>query len=90
MLRSLHIARTGLGVALANSLRGNDVDAVRWLDAVGSAEGVSQDVASQVFPRRIAVLAAAKRWADRSRASEGQTGTPCPKPGAKNSACFEL
>jgi hypothetical protein len=63
-----HIARTGLGVALANSLRGNDVDAVRWLDAVGSAEGVSQDVASQVFPRRIAVLAAAKRWADLERA----------------------
>jgi hypothetical protein len=63
-----HVARAGLGVALANSLRGNDVDAVRWLDAVENAEGVSKEVADQIFPRRIAVLGAAKRWADLERA----------------------
>lgn len=64
MMRYEHVARAAIGCALCESIRGHDETALRWLEAVENAEGVPPTVAKQVFARRIAVLAAAKRWAD--------------------------
>src|SRR5678810_574122 len=56
--------RDRLGCALCESLRGRDGAAILWLDAVESAEGQPPAVTKQLFPRRMVVLAAGKRWAD--------------------------
>jgi len=63
-----HVARAAIGCALAASLRGADVEAVRWLDAVAGAPELPASVQEQILPRRITILAAAKRWADLERA----------------------
>lgn len=64
MFRYDHVARAAIGCSLCASLLGNDVEATRWLDEVESAEGVSQTILDMLFGRRLAVYAAADRWAD--------------------------
>lgn len=64
LVRYEHVARAAIGCALCESLRGHDDTALRWLDAVEGGEGVSAQVLKQLFARRMAVLASAKRWAD--------------------------
>lgn len=60
-----HVARAALGCARASALKGDDVNAVRWLDlVVDSEETLSADVEAQLLAHRIVVLSMAKRWAD--------------------------
>lgn len=63
-LRFEHVARAGVGCALAASLLGNDVEAERWLDAVEAAEDLHPAVQAQIFSRRLMVAASARHWAD--------------------------
>lgn len=80
LLKYEHVARAALGCALAAGLRGNDVEALRWLDAVEQTEDIPAGVREQLLSRRIIVLAGARRWADlelllrRARASD-RSGT---------------
>lgn len=85
LLRYEHVARAALGSALCESQRGNDDTALRWLDAVEQAEEVSPTILDQVFARRVAVLARARRWADlelivrRARTADpGKRAAPLP------------
>ena len=64
LLRYEHVARAAIGCALCESLRGRDGAALLWLDAVEAAEGAPEAVTKQLFPRRIAVFAQARRWSD--------------------------
>lgn len=60
-----HVARSALGRARAAALKGDDVNAVRWLNlVVESGETLSPEVYSQLLAHRIVVLSSAKRWAD--------------------------
>lgn len=67
LFRYEHIARAGMGAGLSAGLRGSDVEAIRWLDALESVEELPQAVRDQVFSRRMIVLAHARRWADLER-----------------------
>ncbi|MFN7021420.1 MAG: hypothetical protein ACK4WH_08855, partial [Phycisphaerales bacterium] len=64
LLRYEHIARAAIGAALSASLRGNDVEAIRWLDAVADADGLPDVIREQMLVRRMIVLGQARRWAD--------------------------
>lgn len=64
LLQYEHVARAGVGVALAASLQGDDATALRWLDALRQSGEVPAAVREQLFSRRLIVLARAKRWAD--------------------------
>lgn len=59
-----HIARAAIGSALCASLRGNDIEAMRWMDILDQSEVLPQPVADHLFSTKITILAAAKRWAD--------------------------
>ncbi|HYE01887.1 MAG TPA: hypothetical protein VD963_01495, partial [Phycisphaerales bacterium] len=67
LLKYEHIARAAIGCALCASLRGNDTEAMRWLDAVAEVDSLPDSVREQVLPRRIAILARAGRWDDLER-----------------------
>ncbi len=64
LLKFDHVARAALACALAEATRGRDDAAIRWLDLVQSSPDLSAEVGAQVWPRRMMVLAASKRWAD--------------------------
>lgn len=64
LLRYEHVARAAIGTALAESVRGHDDTALRWLDAIEAADGAPDVIVKQLFGRRLVVYAAAKRWAD--------------------------
>jgi hypothetical protein len=64
MFQYEHVARAAIGCALSASLRGNDTEALRWLDAVADSEQTPDAVREQLASRRFAVLGQAKRWAD--------------------------
>lgn len=86
LLRYEHIARAAIGCALACGLRGQDGDAVRWLDAVGDSEEITDEIREQVLMRRITILGDAKRWADldyvlrKARHADRNGGGPDVKP----------
>lgn len=86
LLRYEHIARAAIGCALACGLRGQDGDAVRWLDAVDDSEEISEAIREQVLVRRITILGDAKRWADldyvlrKARHADRNGGGPDVKP----------
>lgn len=67
LFRYEHVSRAALGAGLSAGLRGSDVEAIRWLDALESSEDVPPAVKDQLFSRRMIVLAGAKRWADLER-----------------------
>jgi len=59
-----HVARAAVGVAMCESLRGQDVTALRWLDALAGGGEVPQVVKDGLLARRIAVLGDGGRWYD--------------------------
>jgi len=63
-LRLDHVARSVFGAALSNSLLGNEVDAMRWLDVMIASDELSTGVSSQIFSRQFMVLVQANRWSD--------------------------
>ena len=78
LLKYEHIARASLGVAMAHAAKGNGPEAVRWLDAVEGAEGLSPGLAEQLAVRRLGVLMDAGQWtlaedsARRMRVTDGR------------------
>jgi hypothetical protein len=83
-LRYEHVARAAIGCALATSVKGDDVGALRWLDAVAEQAELPVAVKGQLPVRRLVVLAHAKRWAEVERlVRELRTvvpGSPATKP----------
>lgn len=67
LLRYEHISRAAVGCALSLSQRGEDVEALSWLDAVEDAEDLPVAVADNMLAWRIMILARARRWADLER-----------------------
>jgi hypothetical protein len=59
-----HIARAAMGCALAAGLKGNETEALRWLDAIADSDQTAQSVREQLPSRRLIVLAGGKRWFD--------------------------
>jgi hypothetical protein len=59
-----HVARSMIGVAMAHSLAGDDIEALRWLDKLGEGDKPPEAVAGQLLSRRLIVLARAGRWND--------------------------
>lgn len=64
LLRFEHVARSVMGCALASSLAGDDVAALRWIEAMEAAEDLPAGVEDQLFSRKMIVMVAADRWAD--------------------------
>jgi hypothetical protein len=64
LLKYEHVCRAVIGCALANSVRGNDVEAARWLDLLDAADDVPATITGQLLDRRIAIFATARRWTD--------------------------
>jgi hypothetical protein len=64
MLKFPHVARAAVGCALCASLRGNDAEAVRWLDLIDFSDETPKELRAELPERRMAVLAAANRWSD--------------------------
>lgn len=93
LLHYEHIARAAVGCALANSLLGDDTQAMQWLARVERADDAPASVLGQMMLRRITILADARRWNDlerlirRARNSDrsglGDNIQPLPEPAAK-------
>lgn len=64
LLRYEHVGRAAIGTALTLALRGNDVEAIRWLDEIETQEDLHPAVRAQAFTRRLIIYASANRWAD--------------------------
>lgn len=64
LLQYDHVARATVGVALALAARGQDEEALRWLDAVENAEKLPDSVRNTLFLRRAQVLASGERWTE--------------------------
>jgi len=64
LLRYDHVARAAMGCAITESLLGEDVRAIRWLELLDETAELSPGVREQMFARRTIVLATARRWAD--------------------------
>ncbi len=71
LLKYEHIARAAMGAAMCAAAAGDDVSAVRWLDAVSEAPDLPVAVRNQLFTRRIAVLGKSERFADLEREVRG-------------------
>jgi hypothetical protein len=67
LLRYEHVARAAMGCALAASARGNDIEAMSWIEAIEEADEVPEPVRNQLLLRKIGILGSAKRWADLER-----------------------
>lgn len=92
LLKYEHVARAALGCALSASVRGNDVEAMSWLEAVDEADDLPDPVRGQLLLRRIGILGSAKRWSDLERSvriarnSDRTGGGPNLKPLRTNEA----
>lgn len=64
LLHYEHIARSAMGCALSASIRGEHIEAVRWMDLLNQAEDLPPSVQEQIFTRELIVLAGAQRWSD--------------------------
>ena len=64
LLHYEHIARAAMGCALSASIRGEHVEAVRWMDLLKETDDLPPSVADQIFTRELIVLAGAQRWSD--------------------------
>lgn len=83
LLHYEHIARAAMGCALSASIRGEHVEAVRWMDLLNEAEDLPPSVGDQLFTRELIVLANAQRWSDvevRVRERRGMNADATPKP----------
>lgn len=82
MLRFEHVGRSAIGCALAESLKGEHVRAVRWLETLATTSELHPSVADQALMAQAVVFTAAQRWADllslveRERARRGQPFEP--------------
>lgn len=84
LLKFDHVARAAVGCALSAALKpGGDAEALRWLDTIQAAEGLSPAVSGELFRYRAVVLAGSKRWSDlnsfvrrRLKAPQGGKATP--------------
>ncbi|MCC5787256.1 MAG: hypothetical protein JJU33_11215 [Phycisphaerales bacterium] len=64
MLAREVVARAAIGVALAYAVRGDDADAVAWLDTIERHRELPESVRASMFERRLSVLASTRpRWA---------------------------
>lgn len=59
-----HVGRAILGVAMATSLLGDDIGAIRWIDVLEKSGPPPASIASQMLARRAIVLSRAGRWDD--------------------------
>lgn len=64
LLKYEHVGRAAIGTALTLALRGNDVEAIRWLDEIESIDDLHPAVRAQTFTRRLIIYASANRWSD--------------------------
>ena len=64
MLRFEHVGRSAIGCALAESLKGEHVRAVRWLETLATTTELHPSVADQTLMAQAVVFTAAQRWAD--------------------------
>lgn len=64
LLRYEHIARSAMGCGLAAAIRGNDGEAVRWLETVDEFPELPRSVRDQLLIRKLIVFGESKRWAD--------------------------
>ncbi len=65
LLGYAHVARAALGCARAQALRGDSVNASRWLELVVDAgDAIPEEVREQLLAHQIIVLSLARRWAD--------------------------
>lgn len=62
LFRFEHVARSAVGAAVAEALRGGTDAGMRWLDLLENTEGVAAEISEQVFIRRIQVLGMTGRW----------------------------
>lgn len=69
-----HICRAAIGVALCHSLRGQDVEAMRWLAVVEDDAETPAPIKQQLLGRKIVVLGAARNWPELARAVRGFRG----------------
>ena len=77
LLKYDHVARASIGCGLASALRGNETLALRWFDEVEKAEELPESIKPILLPRRITVLAGAKRWADLERLIRLERNSDC-------------
>ncbi len=83
MLKHEHIARSAVGAAMCLALKGDDAEAIRWLDAIEGEAVTPAVVKAQALPWRLTALAKAARWADIDRAvrkvrGSGENARPLP------------
>jgi tetratricopeptide (TPR) repeat protein len=64
LLRFEHVSRAAMGAALCESLKGRTNIAEQWLDLLEQTDDLPESIREQLFPRRLTVLAEARRWAD--------------------------
>ncbi|HVU64351.1 MAG TPA: hypothetical protein VHC70_10265, partial [Phycisphaerales bacterium] len=82
MFQYEHVARAAIGCGMCAGLRGNDNEALRWLDAVEQSPETAESLKEQIVTRRFVVLGQAKRWADlellvrRTRRADRSGGGP--------------
>lgn len=59
-----HVARSAMGAGLCESLRGNTIEGLRWLDLVENASDISAEIRAQLFLHRVSILCDGGRWSD--------------------------
>ena len=64
MLKYDHVGKAAVGCAMASSLLGNHIEAIRWMNELSDATELTKDVAEQLVRRKIRIFAADDRWAD--------------------------
>lgn len=69
-----HVARSVVGVALCESLRKGDEEALRWLGLIESFADTPRSVASQLGAWRMVILGRASRWRDLSLWGDSTVG----------------
>ena len=67
LFRYEHVARAALGCALAASVRGNDAEAMSWIESIEESDELPDPVRAQILLRKISILGKAKRWSDLER-----------------------
>lgn len=81
LLRYEHVARSVIAVGLCLSLARRYDEAERWLDAAEAAPDVPESLKSQVFARRLVVLARGQRWEAMRTLVDARRAPPTPEPG---------
>lgn len=82
LFRYEHICRAAIGVAMCQSLRGQDIEAMAWLVRIEEDADTPVTIRAQLLPRKIVVLGAARRWNElmrEVRAARGADTAASPK-----------